>query len=244
MAMSSSSATQRLADHVRVCRFDDRLIFLDLSRGKYIGIGGPLVGALFAVLCGDGIGANVSEASSDRQLQTAIKRLRDQQLMSDTSAQRPKRPSAIAAIEPVASLSIDGVRESAQADWRTLLRLWRATIVATIWLRRLNLSDIVNRVMALRTRNHAAEANADDHALLAAVASYVRLRPFALTSHDRCLKDSLTLILFLAGQGLFPEWVIGVRIHPFGAHSWVQRRGVVLNDFAERVRHYRAILVV
>ncbi len=78
----------------------------------------------------------------------------------------------------------------------------------------------------------------------AAVAAYLRLRPFALTSHDRCLNDSLTLVHFLASQGLFPQWVIGVRVRPFCAHSWVQSGGVVLNDLPERVRAYEPILVV
>jgi len=241
--MSPSSTAQRLAHHVRVCRFDDRLIFLDLCKDKYIGIGGPSVSALFAAVCDEGASTNIPEHTYDKLLHAAIKRLRDHQLLSDTPTQTQKRPSPTVT-EPVASLNVDAVRESMQADWRTLVRLWQATIVATIWLRRFSLFDIVNRVIALRTCYRAVEASNDEHALRTAVVSYVRLRPFALTSHDRCLKDSLTLILFLAGQGLFPEWVIGVRIHPFGAHSWVQQQGVVLNDFAERVRHYRAILVV
>ena len=78
----------------------------------------------------------------------------------------------------------------------------------------------------------------------AEAARYTRLRPFALTTYDRCLNDSLALIHFLATQGHFPRWVIGVRVQPFGAHSWVQSGDVVLNDLPENVRHYRPILVV
>jgi len=243
MPTSSSISTPRLADHVRVCRFDDQMIFLDLLRGRYIGTAGPHVRALSAVVCEDSTGTNISVPTADRLLHAAIKRLREQQLLSDTPAQRPKGQSPMV-IEPITSLSADDARDSAQADWRTLLRLWQATLVATMWLRHLSLFDIVNRIMALRARHGAAEVNAEDHAMLAAVASFMRLRPLALTSHDRCLKDSLTLILFLASRGLFPQWVVGVRVHPFGAHSWVQSQGVVLNDLAERVRHYQAILVV
>jgi len=208
-----------------------------------MGIAGPHVRALSVVVCEDGIGADSAEIAADRLLHAAIRRLRDHQLLSDTPAQKPKHQSSMVT-EPVTSLSADDARDTAQADWRTLLRLWQATVVVTMWLRRRSLSDIVNRVMTLRARHGVAQVETDDHAMLAAVASYMRLRPFALTSHDRCLKDSLTLVHFLASRGLFPQWVIGVRVHPFGAHSWVQSRGVVLNDLAERVRHYQPILVV
>ncbi len=243
MPTPSPISTPRLADHVRVCRFDDQMIFLDLLRGRYIGMAGTHVGALSAVVCKDSTATNIPAPTTDRLLHAAVERLREQQLLSDMPAQRPKGQSPMV-IEPITSLSADDARESAQADWRTLLRLWRATLVVTLWLRHRSLFDIVNRIMALRARHGAAQANAEDPAMLAAVASYMRLRPLALTSHDRCLKDSLTLILFLASRGLFPQWVVGVRIHPFGAHSWVQSQGVVLNDLAERVRHYQAILVV
>jgi hypothetical protein len=77
-----------------------------------------------------------------------------------------------------------------------------------------------------------------------AIATYDRLRPLVLTKHDRCVHDSLTLLGFLASEGLFPHWVIGVKTGPFGAHSWVQSGATVLNDLHENVRRYRPILVV
>ena len=76
------------------------------------------------------------------------------------------------------------------------------------------------------------------------MASYMRLRPFFFTAHDKCLHDSLTLIRFLARRGMFPAWVIGVRTRPFAAHSWVQSASLVLNDVHEHVRTYTPILVV
>jgi hypothetical protein len=84
----------------------------------------------------------------------------------------------------------------------------------------------------------------DTAALHDAVSSYMRLRPFLFTAHDKCLLDSLTLIRFLARRRMFPAWVIGVRTRPFAAHSWVQSAGLVLNDVHEHVRSYTPILVV
>jgi hypothetical protein len=118
-----------------------------------------------------------------------------------------------------------------------------ATWITSAWLRRRSLADIANRVVALRAR-HSYQGGAAPDALRDAVGAYMRLRPFALTAHDRCLNDSLMLVHFLACQGIFPSWVIGVSVHPFCAHSWVQSEGVVLNDLPEHVRRYRPILVV
>ena len=76
-----------------------------------------------------------------------------------------------------------------------------------------------------------------------AVSAYLRLRPLLFSARDRCLHDSLTLVTFLAAEGILARWVIGVRVRPFAAHSWVQHEGLVLNDQHERVRGYRPIFV-
>ena len=77
-----------------------------------------------------------------------------------------------------------------------------------------------------------------------AIAAYETLRPFVFTARDKCLQDSLALIGFLASEGLFPHWVIGVKTRPFGAHSWVQLGPTVLNDHHDHVRQFVPILVV
>jgi len=64
------------------------------------------------------------------------------------------------------------------------------------------------------------------------------------TSRDHCLFDSLALLNFLALDGLSAHWVIGVKVQPFGAHSWLQQGSTVLNDQHDRVRRFTPILVV
>jgi hypothetical protein len=243
MSASPSIPSSRLADHVRFCRIGDQMIFLDLLRSTYFGMVGPHLAALSAVICEGAASTDTLGTPSNPLLQTSISRLRARKLLSDAPDERPTR-QPLTFTEAVTSLNIDDARGVVEVDWRSLFRLWRATLVATTWLRRRSLANIADRVLALRMRHSALAAEVSGDAMLAAVACYVRLRPFALTSRDRCLNDSLTLIHFLATQGLFPQWVIGVRVHPFGAHSWVQSGDVVLNDLAERVRHFRPILVV
>lgn len=244
MYISSTYRPVQLATHVRACRVDDQMIFLDLLRNRYIGMGGPRLAELSMAVLGDpqaeveGTDLPGTALSDDW-----VRRLRDQQLLSDKPPARlvrkmPNLPEVVIGIDE------DDDDRSPVVDWHVLARLWRAKFVASVWLRRHSLAEIADRVVALRSRRDNQESAIDADAMHAAAASYAHLRPFALTTHDRCLNDSLTLIHFLAARGLFPHWVIGVRIHPFGAHSWVQSGGIVLNDLPERVRRYRPILVV
>jgi hypothetical protein len=51
-----------------------------------------------------------------------------------------------------------------------------------------------------------------------------------------CLEQSLTLYYLLRRQGIGARYHQGVRSHPFEAHAWVEFRGEVINDVAERPR--------
>lgn len=147
------------------------------------------------------------------------------------------------------------------------LRFLRSSVQAHWWLRRYSLESIAKRVdfrraaigarRALGTRISGADlerspatdasprrADVEASTLRAAALTFERLRPFAFTARDRCLRDSLALMGFLSPLGLNAHWVIGVRTRPFGAHSWVQYGDLVLNDHHEHVRAYQPILIV
>jgi hypothetical protein len=244
MSVSQSHPQARLADHVRACQVGDQMIFLDLRLSKYIGVGGPQLPTLSAAILGRPAIDGAQELPSNAApLDEWIRRLRGQQLLADAPATELERKLP-EPIEPIASLTMDDEDRAVDSEWHHLVRLWRATLVTAAWLRWCSLAGIADRVAALRARHSERGDGLAADAMHAEAARYMHLRPFALTTHDRCLKDSLTLIHFLATQGLFPRWVIGVRVHPFGAHSWVQSGGVVLNDLPERVRHYQPILIV
>lgn len=231
----------RLADHVRACSVDGQVILLDLQRGKYIGVGGPLVSALPQLIDGWPIAVNAAGQDADASFLTEwVENFRSQRMLVEARGPAPERS---ALDEPVQSMNADDDEQSSAFQVRQLLRLWQAAAVTAISLRRHTLADIARAVAAVRTRQ-PGQATHDAEALRQAVASYMRVRPFAFTAHDRCLHDSLTLTRFLATQRLTARWVIGVRTRPFGAHSWVQIGGVVLNDQHENVRRYQPILVV
>lgn len=64
------------------------------------------------------------------------------------------------------------------------------------------------------------------------------------SSADRCLPRSLALSSNLAAVGDASFVVLGVSLHPFRAHCWVQHGETVLNDSIEEVLRYTPILVV
>ncbi len=123
----------------------------------------------------------------------------------------------------------------------TLFRFLKAASKAYLSLRFRSLQSIATTVSARRQRS-ASRTSVDKAALRDAVAVYLRLRPLAFTVRDKCLFDSLALLEFLAAEDMHPHWIIGVKAHPFTAHSWVQSGPLVLNDHHEHVRSYRPIL--
>jgi|AutmiccommunBRH5_1029478.scaffolds.fasta_scaffold36908_1 hypothetical protein len=61
---------------------------------------------------------------------------------------------------------------------------------------------------------------------------------------NACLIKSLTLHRLLSRHGHASTLVFAVRLNPFGAHCWLQRDNVVLNDTIERVGMFTPLLAV
>jgi len=235
------SKRYRLADHVRACRIDEQVVLLDMRRDKYLGIGGAQLAALSQVItdwpADRAQQPTLAAASLGKWTQTLI----DQRMLTDAL---PARPRITTLPEPTQSLDPDIDARRSSPVYPDLFNLAWSSFSAALWIRRRCIADIASSVARLRSRNTAGGASANADHLQASVSSYMRLRPFMFTAHDKCLHDSLTLVRFLSREGIFPTWVIGVRTKPFAAHSWVQSGHLVLNDVHEHVRTYAPILVV
>lgn len=237
----------RLADHVRACRIDNQVILLDLRRSKYLGLSGPQLSALAEHILdwptcstaddGDAVG----RPSQPSSLEAWIGTLRQQKMLAEATGTSRHDPSLE---EPQLTLHIEAMQRQQASLRRDLPDFAAAAIVAKFWLRYRDLAGIAESVKRLRRGGPLAGAPVELDELSTSVSSYVRMRPFLMTAQDQCLRDSLTLVRFLARRGLYPTWVIGVKTRPFVAHSWVQSGRVVLNDSHDHVRAYRPILVV
>jgi hypothetical protein len=99
-------------------------------------------------------------------------------------------------------------------------------------------------VRDLCERKNANSGAMDEERLIELVSTFRLLRPFAFTAHDRCLFHALALTRFLSYYKLFPTWTIGVRVNPWGAHSWVQHENLILDATPEKVVEFTPILAV
>jgi len=235
----------RLADHVRACCVEGHVILLDLRRGRYIGIGAgpPQASAAMAdSIDGWPPSAVRPEPTADPvDIDKLASPLLAQGLLTRTS---PSGLRHAALNEPTRSLNAEDFVPNPTIGWHRSARLLQGTMVTSLQLRFRSLERIADAVAARRARAKERERSGAPAALQEAVAAYLKLRLYVFTAHDQCLHDSLTLLRFLADEGLFPSWVIGVRVRPFGAHSWVQWGDMVLNDQHDHVRRYQPILVV
>jgi len=145
--------------------------------------------------------------------------------------------------EATTSLDVEAQPANGAFVARHLLQFTTSVAVAAWGLKYRSLQAIAASVAARRARLRMPEAESVQ-AMRSGVAAYEALRPFVFTAREKCLLDSVTLVTFLAREGLAPRWVIGVKTAPFGAHSWVQSGMTVLNDQHEYVCQFRPILVV
>lgn len=67
---------------------------------------------------------------------------------------------------------------------------------------------------------------------------------FVRSAVDRCLPRSLALAKLLARYGCRCQVVVGVKLHPFAAHCWVQSDHLVLSESVEEAARYTPILIL
>ena len=80
---------------------------------------------------------------------------------------------------------------------------------------------------------------AEPHAELVKRTAYsVALAAALYPGRALCLEQSLTLFYCLRRRGVHADLRLGVQPHPFEAHAWVEYRGVPINEFPERVKHF------
>jgi hypothetical protein len=207
-----------------------------------LGIDGAQCGALADRVDGwPRIPDSVRECTTFEAAHHTLVSLFERGLLTDAPSKQPPH----ATVEEVtSSLNAEDNSPNAGIGTRRLARFLRSAAQTTLWLRGRSLQAIAMAVQARRDRLQSPSTPCSLESVRTGTAVYERLRPFAFSAHKNCLHDSLSLVAFLASEGAFPRWVIGVKTRPFGAHSWVQMGATVHNDQHEMVRQFRPILVV
>jgi len=249
---ASNRSPLRLASHVRACQVNEQVVLLDLRRNRYLSVGAA--SALANRVEGwPSAGGSIDAQAAPSPLLTSsaatalTQRLTQQELLTRERplARDATRVEVRGLDEATASIDFGAGNTHASTSLCHVARFLRSTAVAALWLRCRSLESIAAAVVSRQARIERSTPNARGfEAVFRAAAAYQRLRPFGFTAEDKCLQDSLALTNYLAAERALARWVIGVKIRPFGAHSWVQSGPTVLNDQPEHVRRYTPILVV
>ncbi len=210
---------------VSFCDASGHLIFLDVPHDRYFALGAEADTAFRALLGGS--------HGTTRDLQPLL----DTGFLIDGPRMRPPRvceapavPGASLLDRPLPHISHAGVALAASALLRTRLQLrWQG------------LGAVLDRVARARRVDQTEAPSADSLARIAAAFE----KSSALTrSHDQCLVRSAAAAIRLAAAGIATDLLIGVRVRPFAAHSWLQAGELLVNDRLDNVRGYTPILVL
>ena len=231
----------RVAPHIRLCPIDDQVIVLDLLNSRYAGIARAPFAALSVQL---GWPQDVAPISTSRDPAPLIDSLLSRGWLVRSTVAHANPPTETQLPEATRTLPGQGPATHPVVTFRRALRCLRSSLAASWRLRHRSLLAAVDAVTRRQEALRQPREASSHGELIDAASAYLGIRPLLFSARDRCLHDSLTLVTFLAAEQIPARWVIGVRIRPFAAHSWVQHDGLVLNDQHERVRAYRPILVV
>ena len=240
---ASNGSRYWLANLVFVALTRHGAILLDLNRNRYLGVGRAETQALECVI------EDWPARSSD--FFTPSRRIAEKKLI-DSFWNRgiirfgPHEPRAI----PQTSVRLDGelvaigdeIDSAAGVYISHVLIFFHALIASYLALRFQPIASVIQRVHARRA---AAIRNGNDFDWRRAsefVSIFRRIRPYAFVAGGHCLLHALALVRFLAHYDEFPQMVLGVKVDPWGAHSWVQHGNFLLDTNPEKVCSFTAIL--
>ena len=237
-------ARYSLAKHVFVCRNEDYIVVLDVHRDRYFSLDAGRTAALGPFLTGWPASETGAGTNSGPPVETVAQPLLDQGWLLEAEAGgKDATPVSVAVPRIELRDSLDDVRP--EVDLRAVLTCFAASIRARLLMRMGSFEHVVRRVAARKAAALSRGGRAVDlERARQLMAMFDYLRAFIFSHREECLRDSFAVLEFLAGYGIFPEWVFGVRARPFVAHCWVQHEGIVFNDTAEHAGGYTPIMVV
>lgn len=236
-----------VSPHVSWCRTDEGLVLIDMKKGKYLGISKQDLCSLTALVPTwqenpSMDAANPCDAHSNGNCGALV-----ESLLVAGILQRSAKGSAQQSVVPdTPSDSIQYSEVVAVKSARPIhyIGLMFSCITAALKLKLFTVHRIVTSNRKRKQRLLASGHRDDEVAIRSLATVFLYLRPYFITSKDRCLFDSLVLFEFMLLNGLCPSWIIGTKTQPFAAHSWVQCGPLVLNDTPGKVLAYTPIVAV
>jgi hypothetical protein len=240
-------ASYYIAPHVHLCVAGTQVVFLDLERDGYYAVSqGHPAGRWVKGWPQPPSAATSPADEKDRSASSGsglLAKMKSQGMLVTDSA-LGKEATPLITNEPRTALVEHDLNVRPHAKCGQLGRMIGAYLTARWMLKHRPIKDVVGSIARLRAKRRASPSDPDITRLRSLVTVFSYLRPLLYTAHDACLLDSLTLLHFMAGYGLYPRWIFAVRTNPFLAHCWVQQDDLVFNDQLDYIRRFSPILVV
>jgi hypothetical protein len=255
--MPSETVEYYLPEHVFLCVVDGMIIFLDLQNDTYLSPEPDNMNIFFSILADIPERFSVSEMSmikwhaekldrknyrDDTTVNDGFAYLIKQQLLT-TDAFVGKKIAPVTVNIPQLDLSGYDFGETPTIKAGHIFKFFVASLFTSIKLRFTPTERVVKSVRD-RKRKQQFSVHSQQDEIRDLVEIFKILRPLFFTSKDNCLFDSLALINFLAGYGIYPTWVFGVKVRPFCAHCWVQDGNFIYNESLQNAHHFTPIMTV
>lgn len=236
-----------LPSHVRACATASGTVLLDLRRNRYFGIGRKETRVLSSLAANwqDTPASSTFINDLDALPMEDAVRIADKLVEAGLLSRDAAEPAAFTptAIDLNSLLTSVGheVERKAPIRWRHIVDFLRACTWARRSIRSRTLYVVAEEI---GRKKNAAGAPFSAERAIELVGVFRRLRPHTFAARDQCLFHALALVRFLSAYDIYPTWVIGVRIKPWAAHSWVQQGTLLLDANPEQVCDYSPILAI
>jgi hypothetical protein len=246
-----------LSPHSFACETAGHAVFLDLKRDKYTAVAPEDLHALRAAVDGwptsvpptgeatspaREVGASAPTAAltpNDSEVVDML--IKEGLLTANASFGKAATP---AHLDTPTDTFWSNQRLWPQLTARHLRNFATTWAMTTLMLRTLPISWIVNRARRRKERELPNAPPLDLKKAHALATIHFVLQPAFYPAKDACLRNSLTLVEFLAKYQIYPTWAFGVRMEPFSAHSWVQHGPVLFTDPIDHVKTYTPIMTI
>lgn len=225
-----------LNPNIHFCLCDDALIFLDVARDSYFRFSGnqrawfETIRAARSIRELGGPAAGFAERLVSRQILT-----RDRLAGKPLSDPCFTPPGAC-----LSSLSVAATPSHIMPTTRDMA----LSVVSAWWLEHMYAFEDVVACVGRWKRRATRREDPSLEEVLETASRFHAITPYFFSTHDACRFRSIALMRFLTRSGIQPDWVFGVRLCPFGAHCWVEYKGVILNEDSDTVAEFRPIMSV
>jgi hypothetical protein len=222
-----------------VCRVNDAVIFLDTQSDSYGAVAGEQMQLLGAVVHGWPVEppAEYDERAGDLADQLVQKGI----LTTDAAGGKPASAPELQSNSVCMAVGLD-LLEDRPIRFADVVKFLLAWARASLSLRWRGLRKTLESLEARKLRH--ADESFNDRKAVELVCVFRRLRCFFIAFRERCLLHSLVLTHFLASYGLYPKFIMAIKLQPWGAHAWVQQDRFILDTTPARIRDYTPIVAI